>query len=135
MDIPPKALSVSARDTRTWRMMRDNRGRSRLLLNWVESGVDVQPDKVTRRGYGRELIENALAYALRAKTEYVLGEDGVRCRIELPVTCCVCERHFGRSAKMTDVLVTRKAPCLKLRVRCLAVEFWWSRMNISLLWS
>jgi hypothetical protein len=46
----------------------------------------VQPEAVTRRGYGRELIENALAYALRARTEYVLGEDGVRYRIEMPLT-------------------------------------------------
>jgi PAS domain S-box-containing protein len=70
----------------TWVVTRDKRDRLRLLLNWVESGVPIQPDQVTRRGYGRELIENALAYALRAETEYVLGEDGVRCRIELPLT-------------------------------------------------
>ena len=70
----------------TWVVMRDKRDRSRLLLSWTESGVAIQPDQVTRRGYGRELIENALAYALRAKTEYVLGENGVRCRIEMPLT-------------------------------------------------
>ena len=70
----------------TWVVMRDKRDRLRLLLSWIESGVDVQPETVTKRGYGRELIENALAYALRAKTEYMLGEDGVRCRIELPLT-------------------------------------------------
>jgi two-component system CheB/CheR fusion protein len=40
---------------------------------------------VTRRGYGRELIENALSYALQARTTYELGRDGVRCRIELPL--------------------------------------------------
>ena len=56
-----------------------------LTLNWTESGVHVEPKEAARRGYGRELIENALSYALRARTEYVLGEDGVRCRIELPL--------------------------------------------------
>jgi PAS domain S-box-containing protein len=69
----------------TWAVTRDQRDRPYLVLSWVESGVPIQPEKVTRRGYGRELIENALSYALRAKTEYVLGEDGVRCRIELPL--------------------------------------------------
>lgn len=70
----------------TWVVMRDKRDRPRLRLIWIESGVDVPPEGVTRRGYGRELIENALVYALRARTEYVLGEDGVRCRIEMPLT-------------------------------------------------
>ena len=70
----------------TWGVIRDKRDRPKLLLEWRESGVPIRPDQVTRRGYGRELIENALGYALRAKTEYELGEDGVRCRIEMPLT-------------------------------------------------
>lgn len=70
----------------TWALTRDQRDHRRLLLNWIESGVPIQHATVTRRGYGRELIENALTYALRARTEYVLGEDGVRCQIELPLT-------------------------------------------------
>jgi hypothetical protein len=32
-----------------------------------------------------ELIERALSYALHAETEFELGEDGVRCRIQLPL--------------------------------------------------
>ena len=66
-------------------MVSTEKGRRRLTLNWTESGVHVEPKEAARRGYGRELIENALSYALRARTEYVLGEDGVRCRIELPL--------------------------------------------------
>ena len=57
----------------------------RLVLDWVESGVDVRPETVTRRGHGSELIEDALTYSLRARTEYVLGHDGVRCRVEVPL--------------------------------------------------
>ena len=41
---------------------------------------------MTRRGYGMELIQDALAYALGAEVDYVLGADGVRCRIEMPVS-------------------------------------------------
>ncbi len=69
----------------TWERTRDQDGDGHLALNWIESGVDVQPEKVPRRGFGRELIEQALAYALQARTEYALGTDGVRCRIEMPL--------------------------------------------------
>jgi PAS domain S-box-containing protein len=70
----------------TWTVEVDARGRRRLALTWTESGVAVPPEAATRRGYGRELIENALGYALRARTAFTLGADGVRCRIELPLT-------------------------------------------------
>ena len=60
-------------------------GTPRLVLDWVESGVAVRPEQATRRGYGTELIGQALAYSLRAKTEYALGRDGVRCRVEMPL--------------------------------------------------
>ncbi|MFE1602637.1 PAS domain S-box protein [Methylobacterium sp. ID0610] len=68
-----------------WELLPSDDGGKRLALSWVESGVDVRPEMVSRRGYGRELIEQALAYALQARTEFVLGGDGVRCRIELPI--------------------------------------------------
>jgi PAS domain S-box-containing protein len=70
----------------SWVTVRDARDHARLVLDWVESGVDVPPDATRRRGYGRELIENALSYALRARTAYEVSQDGVRCRIELPLT-------------------------------------------------
>jgi two-component sensor histidine kinase len=84
------SLAAALRDGRgqlsvTWTVTRDERGRRLLVLNWVESGVDVQTGKVTRRSYGRQMIENALPYALSAKTKFVLGEDGVRCCIQLPL--------------------------------------------------
>ncbi|WP_051086631.1 terminase gpA endonuclease subunit [Methylobacterium sp. WSM2598] len=69
----------------TWERLWTENGGQRLALCWVESGVDVQLEQVSRRGYGRELIEQALAYALQARTEYALGDDGVHCRIELPL--------------------------------------------------
>jgi PAS domain S-box-containing protein len=70
----------------TWEVVRDKRQRRRLALSWIESGVAVEPDKITRRGYGTELIQEALTYALEAKVDYALGKDGVRCRIEMPVS-------------------------------------------------
>ena len=70
----------------TWEVVPDRRGRHRLALDWVESGVSIEPNGVTRRGYGTELIQEALAYALQARVDYTLGPDGVRCRIEMPIS-------------------------------------------------
>jgi PAS domain S-box-containing protein len=72
--------------TITWEVVFDRRERRRLALSWVESGVAVEPEKVTRRGFGTELIQGALAYALQASVDYTLGADGARCRIEMPVS-------------------------------------------------
>lgn len=69
-----------------WEVVLDRRGRRRLALSWIESGVVTEPDRSVRRGYGTELIKEALAYALQAKVDYQLGPDGVRCRIEMPVS-------------------------------------------------
>ena len=81
------ALKVeSARLVVTWDVAVDRREHRRLALSWIESGVAVEPEKITRRGYGTELIQEALAYALEADVDYVLDPDGVRCRIEMPIT-------------------------------------------------
>ncbi|MDB5378519.1 MAG: chemotaxis protein CheR [Rubritepida sp.] len=79
------ALSVeSGRLAIAWDLRRNRDHDQTLLLEWRESGVpDLQPP--TRRGFGRELIERALAYTLRAETEMVFGEDGMTCRIEMPL--------------------------------------------------
>jgi len=55
-----------------------------LVLDWRESGVSVRPDP-SRRGYGRELIERAVAFTLQARTELTFGADGIAYRIELPL--------------------------------------------------
>ncbi|MBP0492043.1 PAS domain S-box protein [Roseomonas indoligenes] len=67
-----------------WFIGQTGRGRRSLVLEWEETGYEVPPE-AGRRGYGRELIEKALSYALRATTDYRLDAKGVRCRIELPL--------------------------------------------------
>ena len=56
---------------------------SRLVLEWVETGAvrSIPPQGVTR-GFGRELIEQALPYELDARTRLDINEEGVRCSIE-----------------------------------------------------
>jgi two-component system CheB/CheR fusion protein len=55
-----------------------------LRLTWLESGVTM-PTDTTRRGYGRRLIERSLGFTLHATSEFSLGEDGVRCHIQIPL--------------------------------------------------
>jgi two-component system CheB/CheR fusion protein len=66
-----------------WRI--EGRGHQRrLILNWNESGLP-HPPETTRYGYGRELIEKALTFTLKARTQLRFEADGVRCRIEVPL--------------------------------------------------
>ena len=46
---------------------------------------EVQSSVSQPGGYGRELIERALPYALGAKTTYEMAADGVRFTIDLPL--------------------------------------------------
>jgi PAS domain S-box-containing protein len=57
-----------------------------IVLEWRESGVSMPASgSLKRKGYGSELIERALPYQLRAKTQLEFGPDGVRCAILVPV--------------------------------------------------
>lgn len=69
----------------TWDLVLDQRSRRQLTLTWIESGLVVEPEKIDRHGYGSELIQEGLAYTLGAEVEYILSQDGVRCRIVMPV--------------------------------------------------
>ncbi|HEV7251861.1 MAG TPA: PAS domain S-box protein [Mesorhizobium sp.] len=69
-----------------WRVERGQKGRA-LIVEWAESGVPLPPGFAPKRkGYGRELIERALPYQLKAETRYEIGPDGVRCAIRMPLS-------------------------------------------------
>ena len=61
-------------------------GACKLDLIWEESGVPAVPIAPSRRGFGRELVEEALPYRLGAETKLEFRGNGVRCSIsvELP---------------------------------------------------
>jgi two-component system CheB/CheR fusion protein len=63
---------------------RINKGRV-LVLEWTERGVTMPAERPPRIGYGRTLIERSLRFTLRASTELGFGEDGIFCRIEIPL--------------------------------------------------
>jgi PAS domain S-box-containing protein len=54
-----------------------------LEMEWHESGVE-KPPSTAARGYGRELIEVALPFALGATTRLEFLADGIYCSIKLP---------------------------------------------------
>jgi two-component system, chemotaxis family, CheB/CheR fusion protein len=70
-----------------WRTYADEAGERRLALDWTEQGIGTQPtaEGTSQGGYGRELIEKALPYALDARTTYELRDGTVRCTIDLPL--------------------------------------------------
>ena len=68
----------------TWDMRRNQDGVQLLILDWRESEVADIPE-APRRGFGRELIEKALVFTLRARSELTFGADGVSCHIEMPL--------------------------------------------------
>jgi len=55
-----------------------------LAIDWIEQGVKRIPDS-SKVGFGRQLIEKALKYTLRARTELRFNQDGISCRIEIPL--------------------------------------------------
>jgi two-component system CheB/CheR fusion protein len=76
---PKGKLSIS------WDVHQDGPHARRVVLNWRESGVAVE-QKPTRQGFGRQLIEKALSFELRAKADLSFGKEGVSCRIEIPIS-------------------------------------------------
>jgi two-component system CheB/CheR fusion protein len=80
-----------------WTVTQDAEDNSLLVLTWQEHGVATPADS-SHRGYGRKLIEQALTYALQARTEYAFGDDGVLCRIEMPLPTRTAAGKAGRHA-------------------------------------
>jgi PAS domain S-box-containing protein len=77
---PPGKLEIK------WQLYEKD-GESRVILNWLETNVDMtdSPLAPRRKGYGRELIERALPHQLNATTKLEFTADGVRCLVELPL--------------------------------------------------
>ena len=73
--------------------MQADAARNRVVLDWRETGV-IMPDLhgPRRKGYGTQLIEQALPYDLDAETRLEFGRDGVHCSIAVPITSRPSER-------------------------------------------
>ena len=74
-----------------WSIVDGPGGTPLLHVDWRERCrlAEREPDGPAlsdRRGYGRELIERALPYQLKARTTYRIGDEGVHCTITLPLS-------------------------------------------------
>lgn len=72
-----------------WHMTAADRpGKPELHIRWTESGVAMPAAgaRAQGSGQGRELIEKALPYQLKARTSFALTPDGVHCTIVIPVS-------------------------------------------------
>lgn len=72
-----------------WSLQKHGEGNQPWLhIDWLESGVAMPAANAppAGTGQGRELIERALPYQLKAKTTYSLGNEGVHCTISIPVS-------------------------------------------------
>ena len=68
----------------SWRLDSTKPAKTMLLLEWCETGSP-EPPNTTREGFGRRLIEQALAHTLRAETQFTYRQDGVHCHIAIPI--------------------------------------------------
>jgi len=59
---------------------------ARLVIDWRETGVSMTEGLPARRGFGSELITQALPYQLGAETKLEFTSDGVWCRVVLPAS-------------------------------------------------
>jgi len=84
----------------TWGLV-EQEGRTWLSLVWAEVGPDPGPEAARgglRFGYGRELIEEALPFALGARTAYRFDGGGIHCTITLPLDQVGKENPEGDTA-------------------------------------
>ena len=80
------ALKVSSgRLNISWKLDMDQGQPSTLHLCWSEEGVPAISVNPSRKGFGRELIEEALPYQLGADTRLEFRSGGLRWSISLPL--------------------------------------------------
>jgi two-component system, chemotaxis family, CheB/CheR fusion protein len=70
--------------TISWRLEEEVGAATRLLLEWIESGLDAEA-RIGRRGFGMDLIERGLPYELDARVSVKLVDGSLRCRIDTPM--------------------------------------------------
>lgn len=69
-----------------WSVNSDGRGGRLLDFKWTERGVPAIPVRPACRGFGMDLIMDALPYRLGAETHIEFLGGGVHCSISLPIS-------------------------------------------------
>ncbi len=63
-----------------WRVVSDQ-----LVITWLETGVALVDPSPRHVGFGRDLLENGLAYDLQAETSVKFAPGGLACVVRLPL--------------------------------------------------
>lgn len=77
-------VQPSGRIDIAWRTEPRN-GVTWLVLDWIERGVSIAPDRASRQGFGTELITRRIPYELRGTGTMDLRTDGLHAEIAFPV--------------------------------------------------
>ena len=60
-------------------------GKEYAVFRWRERGVPIQI-AATKKGFGSQIIEHSLPYALAGTAQLTFHSDGVECIIEFPLS-------------------------------------------------
>jgi two-component sensor histidine kinase len=90
--------ALSARDGRAsvrWHLLQDGNADAGLCFEWQETGGPiVQPSM--RPGYGIEVIRGLVPHELGGKVDLAFASDGVRCRLDVPLSQLASHRLTGQ---------------------------------------
>ena len=77
-----------------WHRVLNGDADARLRIEWEESGGPAvqTPD---RSGYGMEVIRDLLPYELEGAVDLAFASEGVRCRIDIPVSQLASGKQAG----------------------------------------
>jgi two-component sensor histidine kinase len=56
-----------------------------LVLRWVETGLNLDPQALDREGFGMELLRRSLPYDLQGETRVDLTPTGLRFELKMPL--------------------------------------------------
>ena len=79
LEVPDGAIYIR------WTINMDCAGPRSVRLTWTEQGMPAVPVTSVHRGFGTDLIEEALPYPIGATTALEFVPGGVRCTIEVPL--------------------------------------------------
>jgi PAS domain S-box-containing protein len=71
----------------SWRIERSEPAQPKLLLQWLEFGLQIRTDTARARasGYGREMLEHMLPYAVDALVDFRITDSGMSFKMEMPL--------------------------------------------------
>lgn len=69
----------------SWKTKKSGNGAQHLLLDWIESGVNLNARENPREGFGMELLLRSLPYDLNAETSVRMKDTGLEFQLRMPL--------------------------------------------------